>query len=281
MGELLNAIVLAIVEGLTEFLPVSSSGHMILTNKLLGYSPDNQQIITFEIVIQLAAILAIALVYRTRIAGLLGLSRKIEPVQGFSIAKAMGRKLNLAHIALGIMPALLLAYLLRDIIKGEGFNQLPVLLSLVVGGLYMWAAEWLADSRKIRMTAETVDDITYKQAFQIGLLQCLSLWPGFSRSGSTIAGGMLVGTSYRAAADFSFIMAIPIMAAATGFELLENFAYIRGSNLPFFIIGFIVSFVVAWLVVVLFLKHIQKVKLKHFAFYRFFVAALFWFFIMR
>jgi len=281
MGDMINAIILAIVEGLTEFLPVSSSGHMILTNKLLGYLPDNQQIITFEIVIQLAAILAIALVYRSRIASLLGLSRKTEPIAGFSLATAMKPRLNVVHIALGIIPALLLAYILRDIIKGEGFNQLPVLLSLVVGGIYMWVAEWLVETKRIRTVSPTLDDITYKQAFQIGLLQCLSLWPGYSRSGSTIAGGMLVGTSYRAAADFSFLMAIPIMAAATGYELLENYRYIQGDNLWFFLIGFVVSFVVAWLVIVLFLKHIQAVKLKYFAYYRFLLAALFWFFILR
>jgi len=281
MGDMINAIILAIVEGLTEFLPVSSSGHMILTNKLLGYLPDNQQIITFEIVIQLAAILAIALVYRSRIASLLGLSRKTEPIAGFSLDTAMKPRLNVVHIALGIIPALLLAYLLRDIIKGEGFNQLPVLLSLVVGGIYMWVAEWLVETKRIRTVSPTLDDITYKQAFQIGLLQCLSLWPGYSRSGSTIAGGMLVGTSYRAAADFSFLMAIPIMAAATGYELLENYRYIQGGNLWFFLVGFLVSFVVAWLVIVLFLKHIQKVKLKYFAYYRFLLAALFWFFILR
>ncbi|MCQ6558585.1 undecaprenyl-diphosphate phosphatase [Paenibacillus mendelii] len=283
MGDIINAIILAIVEGLTEFLPVSSSGHMILTNKLLGYLPDNQQIITFEIIIQLAAIMAIALVYREKIASILGVSRKTEVIKlkDFSSKDGSRRKMNLIHIALGIVPALLLAFLLRDVIKGEGFNQTPVLISLVVGGLYMWAAEWLVETKRIRTVSDTLDDITYKQAFLIGLLQCLSLWPGYSRSGSTIAGGMLVGTSYRAAADFSFIMAIPIMAAATGYELLENYKYIQGDNLMFFIIGFIVSFVVAWLVIVVFLKYIQQIKLKYFAFYRFVLAALFWVFVMQ
>jgi len=283
MGDIINAIILAIVEGLTEFLPVSSSGHMILTNKLLGYLPDNQQIITFEIIIQLAAIMAIALVYRRKIARILGISRQTEviTIKDFSSKGDPRRRMNLIHIALGIVPALLLAFLLRDVIKGEGFNQTPVLISLVVGGLYMWVSEWLVETKRIRTVSDTLDDITYKQAFLIGLLQCLSLWPGYSRSGSTIAGGMLVGTSYRAAADFSFIMAIPIMAAATGYELLENYKYIQGDNLMFFIVGFIVSFVVAWLVIVIFLKYIQQIKLKYFAFYRFVLAALFWVFVMQ
>ncbi|BBH21514.1 undecaprenyl-diphosphatase 2 [Paenibacillus baekrokdamisoli] len=282
MGDLINAVILGIVEGLTEFLPVSSSGHMILTNKLIGVLPDDQKMITFEIIIQLAAILAIALVYRARIASLFGLSRQTETVGTLSpLGKRSRRKLNLIHVALGIVPALLLAFFLRDIIKGEGFNQTPVLISLVVGGIYMIVAERLVKSGRIRTVSESMDDITYKQALSIGLLQCLSLWPGFSRSGSTIAGGMLVGTSYKAAADFSFLMAIPIMMAASGYELLDNYKYIKGDNLMFFIVGFLVSFVVAWIVIVLFLKYIQKVKLSYFAVYRFILAALFWIFVMR
>ncbi|TYP71196.1 undecaprenyl-diphosphate phosphatase [Paenibacillus methanolicus] len=281
MGELINAVILAFVEGLTEFLPVSSSGHMILTNKLLGYTPDDQRIITFEIIIQLAAILAMAIVYRTRIANLLGLSRRTEVIGKLSAAgRRSSRRLNLIHIALGIVPPLLLAFLLRDIIKGDGFNQLPVLFALVAGGVYMWAAEWLVERGKIATVSETLDDLSYRQAFLIGLLQCLSLWPGYSRSGSTIAGGMLVGASYRAAADFSFIMAIPIMAAATGYELLENYKYIQGDNLTFFLVGFVASFLVAWLVIVIFLRYIQRIKLRHFAIYRFLLAALFWIFVM-
>ncbi|QYR20420.1 undecaprenyl-diphosphate phosphatase [Paenibacillus sp. sptzw28] len=281
MGDIINAVILGIIEGLTEFLPVSSTGHMILMNKLLSIPADDQMIKTFEIVIQLGAILAIALIYRQRIANLFGLSNRTESLGKISASRAARKKLNLIHVALGIVPAMGLAFVLRDIIKGEGFNQTPVLVSLVVGGIYMIAAEWLSRSGRIRVVSETIDDISYKQAFMIGLLQCLSLWPGYSRSGSTIAGGMLVGTSYKAAADFSFLMAIPIMIAASGYELLDNYKYIEGGNLAFFIVGFIVAFVVAWLVIVLFLKHIQKVRLTHFAIYRFILAALFWLFIMR
>ncbi|SFS99609.1 undecaprenyl-diphosphate phosphatase [Paenibacillus sp. BC26] len=280
MGDIIHAIILGIVEGLTEFLPVSSSGHMILTNKLLGIASDDQAIVTFEIVIQLGAILAMAIVYWDRILDLFGLSRKQQSLGTLSSGRRKTSKLNLIHVALGIVPAMLLAFLLKDIIKGEGFNQTPVLISLVVGGIYMIAAERLQKSRRIKVVSETMDDISYKQALGIGLLQCLSLWPGFSRSGSTIAGGMLTGTSYKAAADFSFLMAIPIMVAATGYEMLDNYKFIEGDNLMFFIVGFLVSFVVAWLVIVLFLRFIQKVRLTHFAIYRFVLAALFWLFVM-
>ncbi|QHW30655.1 undecaprenyl-diphosphate phosphatase [Paenibacillus rhizovicinus] len=283
MGDIIHAIILGIVEGLTEFLPVSSSGHMILTNKLLDIASDDQAIVTFEIIIQLAAILAMAIVYRRRIADLFGLSRKPQSLGAIGPGgrSSARKKLNLIHVALGIVPAMLLAYALKDVIKGEGFNQAPVLFSLVVGGIYMIVAEKLSNSGRIRVKAETMDDITYRQAFTIGLLQCLSLWPGFSRSGSTIAGGMLTGTSYKAAADFSFLMAIPIMVVASGYEMLDSYKYITGDNLSFFIVGFLVSFVVAWLVIILFLRFIQKVKLTHFAIYRFILAALFWIFIMR
>ncbi len=278
-----DSIILGIVEGLTEFLPVSSTGHMILTNKLLGYEETPEQLKTFEIVIQFAAILAIALVYRRKILQVLGIGRK-EAVQGLSVDSFPKRRLNLVHVILGIVPPLAIAFLFRDYIKEIGFHTAPVLWALVVGGIYMWITEAFYDSGKIKRTAETMDDITYKQALIIGVLQCVSaIWPGFSRSGSTIAAGMLSGVSYRASADFSFFIAIPIMSAATGYEVLGNLDQFRSGEIDigFLLTGFIVSFFVAWIVVVAFLKVLQKIKLKYFAWYRFALAALFYLFIMR
>lgn len=147
----------------------------------------------------------------------------------------------------------------------------------------MWITEMLYDSGKIKKTSETMDDITYKQALIIGVLQCISaVWPGISRSGSTIAGGMLSGVSYRASADFSFFIAIPIMTAATGYEVISNLEQFRSGQMDvgFLLTGFIVSFVVAWNVVVAFLKVLQKIKLKYFAWYRFALAGLFYLFVM-
>jgi undecaprenyl-diphosphatase len=279
-----DSIILGIVEGLTEFLPVSSTGHMILTNKLLGYGDEiPDQLKTFEIVIQFAAILAIAIVYRDKIFQVLGLGRK-ESVKGVSVDSLPTRRLNMIHVLLGIVPPMAAAFLFRDYIKGDGFNYVPVLWALVVGGIYMWISELLYDSGKIKRTAETMDDISYKQALFIGIIQCVSaLWPGFSRSGSTIAGGMLTGLSYRASADFSFFIAIPIMTAATGYELLTNIDQFRSGaiDVGFLLTGFIVSFVVAWIVVVAFLKVLQKVKLRYFAWYRLALAAIFYLFILR
>jgi undecaprenyl-diphosphatase len=277
-----DSIILGIVEGLTEFLPVSSTGHMILTNKLLGYEEIPEELKTFEIVIQFAAILAIALVYRQKIVQVLGFGKK-ESVKGLSVDKFPKRSLNLIHVLLGIVPPLAVAFLFRDFIKEIGFHTAPVLWALVAGGIYMWVTEIFYDSGKIKRTSETMDDITYKQALIIGILQCMSaVWPGFSRSGSTIAAGMLGGVSYRASADFSFFIAIPIMSAATGYEVLSNLDNFRSGSidLGFLFTGFIVSFVVAWIVVVVFLRILQKIKLKYFAWYRFALAALFYLFIM-
>jgi undecaprenyl-diphosphatase len=233
-------------------------------------------------VIQFAAILAIAIVYWRKILQVLGFKTAVS-AKGLSVDALPRRRLNLIHVLLGIVPPLAVAFLFRHPIKELGFSTAPVLWALVVGGIYMWIAEALYDSGKIRRTSETLDDITYKQALIVGLIQCVSVWPGFSRSGSTIAGGMLAGLSYRASADFSFFIAIPIMTAATGYELLDNLDQFRSGSIDvgFLVTGFIVSFVVAWIVVVSFLKVLQKVKLKYFAWYRFVLAALFYWFIVR
>ncbi|KGE18491.1 undecaprenyl-diphosphate phosphatase [Paenibacillus wynnii] len=274
--DTITAIILAIVEGITEFIPVSSTGHMILTANLLGFAEQEPIMKTFEIVIQLGAILAIALVYRQRVLSLFGLGRSPSE-RGGVMPRA---RLNLLHIFLGIAPALGVAFFARDFIKGL-FGATTVLWALVAGGILMIVAEWV-NKRKIRITAHELDDLSYGQALAIGLYQIISvLWPGFSRSGSTISGGMLSGVSYRASADFSFLIAIPIMCAASGYELLDSYTYFTSETIGYFVIGFLISFVVAYLVVIVFMKLIQKIRLTHFAIYRFILAAVFWLFIMR
>ncbi|UNK21368.1 undecaprenyl-diphosphate phosphatase [Paenibacillus sp. N3/727] len=274
--DFIASIILGIVEGLTEFIPVSSTGHMILTAKVMGYDDQTPIMKTFEIVIQLGAILAIAIVYWSRITNLLGWSHS-EPLFKQGVPK---KRLNLMHVILGIAPALTVAFFAKDFIKGL-FSAQTVLYALVAGGIFMMFAEWY-NKTKSRITAHDMDDLTYKQALLIGLYQIISvLWPGFSRSGSTISGGMLSGVSYKAAADFSFLIAIPIMCAAAGYELLESYRYFTTDVLGLFITGFIVSFVVAYFVVLAFMKLIQKIRLTHFAIYRFVLAAVFWLFIMQ
>ncbi|WP_042201778.1 undecaprenyl-diphosphate phosphatase [Paenibacillus camerounensis] len=274
--DTITAIILAIVEGITEFIPVSSTGHMILTTKLLGFDEQNSIMKTYEIVIQLGAILAIALVYRKRVLDLLGIGRRGRGRGGVMPAP----RLNLIHIILGIAPALAVAFFARDFIKGL-FGATTVLWALVAGGILMIAAEWW-NKHKSRVTAHELDDLSYGQALAIGLYQIISvLWPGFSRSGSTISGGMLSGVSYKASADFSFLIAIPIMCAASGYELLDSYKYFTKDTIMDFAIGFVIAFVVAYFVVVLFMKLIQKIRPTHFAIYRFILAAVFWLFIMR
>jgi undecaprenyl-diphosphatase len=258
------AIIIGIVEGLTEFLPVSSTGHMILTQKLLNISESDQMMTTFTIVIQLGAILAVVLIYWKRILSLFGLMKPTARAQG-------GPKLNLLHIIIGISPAMLLAFFLDDFISAHLFSSETVLIGLVIGGILLVVAE----KQKERPTADTLDQITYRQALYIGLWQIVSLWPGFSRSGSTIAGGMLTGVSRAASADFTFIMAIPIMFAATGYSLLKSYKDFTASDVDFFIVGFVVSFIVALLAVFSFIKFVQKMKLTYFAYYRFALAIIF------
>lgn len=266
------AVIIGIVEGLTEFLPVSSTGHMILTGTLLGVPESDERLKSFEIVIQLGAIIAVIIVYWQRILRLFGLGLGRERPR----PKA-GRGMNLLHILFAIVPAMTVAFLLSDFIKSHLFSPQTVLIGLVLGGILLIIGE----RQQPAVTASDVDDLTYKQAFMIGLWQIVALWPGFSRSGSTIAGAMLGGASRSAAADFTFIIAIPVMVAATGYEILKSAGSFSSEDIGFFAIGFIVSFVVALLAVVTFIKFVQKFSLTYFAYYRFLLAILFWFFLLR
>lgn len=259
MFDLWIAFVIGIIEGLTEFLPVSSTGHMILAGHLLGFEGEKAE--TFEIVIQLGAILAVAIIYWRRVLRLFGFKDEA--------AKAKPRRINLVHIAIAIVPALGLAFILRDQIKLL-FSPETVVIGLIIGGIFMIIAE----KQQPKVTATDMDELTYRQVFFIGIAQCLSLWPGFSRSGATIAGGMLSGASRAAAADFTFLIAIPVMCAATGYELLKSFDQFTSSDIGFFATGFIVSFVVALLAVVTFIKLVGRLKLTYFAYYRFVLAAI-------
>lgn len=256
-----TAVIIGIVEGLTEFLPVSSTGHMVLVGHLLDFRGDVAE--TFEISIQLGAIMAVLVLYWNRVLRIAGLRR---PKGG---EKRDG--VNLLHIFVAIAPALALGYLLDDAI-GRLFRPETVLVGLVLGGVFMMVAEkW-----KAPVTAETMEKITYRQAFWIGIAQLLSLWPGFSRSGSTIAGGMLAGASRGAAADFTFVIAIPVMAAATGYSIVSRFHMLERDMFGFFAIGFIVSFAVALLAVATFIRWVSNIKLTYFSYYRFVLALVYW-----
>lgn len=265
----LKAIILGMVEGLTEFAPVSSTGHMIIvddmwlqTQEFLGKYPAN----TFKVVIQLGSILAVVVVFFERFLDLLGLKKK-----SYKLGETPKGHLNLGHVIVGLLPAGIFGVLLEDIIDEYLFSTETVLVGLVLGALWMIFADKFS---KGRTKVNSVDQITYKQAFLIGLIQCLSLWPGFSRSGATISGGVFLGLSHRAAADFTFIMAVPIMAGASFLSLLKNWEYFSMDYLAFFIVGFISAFVFALISIRYFLKLIDRIKLVPFAVYRIVLAAI-------
>jgi undecaprenyl-diphosphatase len=266
--ELLKALILGFVEGMTEFAPVSSTGHMIIvddmwlkTEEFLGKYPAN----TFKIVVQLGSILAVVVVMWKRMLNLVGLYK----IDGQS--KSVKGHFNLIHVIVGMLPAVVLGFAFKDFIDDHLFKVEHVIYALVAGAILMIAADKLAPKRP---KVDSLDKISYGLAFKVGLVQCLSLWPGFSRSGATISGGVLFGMSHRVAADFTFIMAVPIMAGASLVSVLKNLDTLSMDYLGFYVVGFISSFIFALLSIKFFLALISKVKLMPFAIYRLVLAAV-------
>lgn len=262
MHSLLVAAILGVVEGLTEFLPVSSTGHMIIVGHLLGFEGDTAK--TFEVVIQLGSILAVVVMFWRRLFGLIGIHFGKAPHEG----TGKGR-LTLGHILLGMIPAVVLGLIFHDTIKSL-FNPNNVMYALVVGGVLLIAAECLKPKEP---RAPGLDDMTYRQAFMIGCFQCLALWPGFSRSGATISGGMLMGVSRYAASEFSFLLAVPMMMGATALDLYKSWSFLNASDIPMFAVGFVTAFIVALVAIKTFLQLIKRISFIPFAIYRFIVAA--------
>ncbi|MFC7370972.1 undecaprenyl-diphosphate phosphatase [Fictibacillus iocasae] len=271
---LIKAIILGLVEGLTEFAPVSSTGHMILVDDMwlqskefLGKYPAN----TFKVVVQLGSILAVVIVFKDTFINMLGLRSLFKKNKTLVDKAEQQQRLKLTQVIVGLLPAGILGVLFEDYIDKHLFTVNTVLIGLVIGAVFMLVAD-LTGPKKPEV--ETVDEISYKQAFLIGLFQCFSLWPGFSRSGSTISGGVILGLSHKAAADFTFIMAVPIMAGASLISLVKNLQYFNPDFLPFFIAGFLSAFIFALISIKFFLKIISKVRLVPFAIYRIILAAV-------
>ncbi|WP_314143715.1 undecaprenyl-diphosphate phosphatase [Buttiauxella noackiae] len=266
LHSLVIAAILGVVEGLTEFLPVSSTGHMIIVGHLLGFEGDTAK--TFEVVIQLGSILAVVVMFWRRLFGLIGIHFGRQLHEGTGTGR-----LSLIHILLGMVPAVVLGLVFHDMIKSL-FNPVNVMYALVVGGVLLIAAELLKPKVP---RAEGVDDITYRQAFAIGCFQCLALWPGFSRSGATISGGMLMGVSRYAASEFSFLLAVPMMMGATVLDVYKSIGFLTMADLPMFAVGFITAFIVALIAIKTFLQIIKRISFIPFAIYRFAVAAVVYF----
>lgn len=246
----LQAIIIAIVEGITEFLPISSTGHMILAGSLINFKGSFANL--FQIVIQLGAILAVVVLYRQRITDSF---KNLAPGKsGFKFW---------ANITIAFIPSAILGFFLSDYIDQYLFNSLTVAIALILGGILLIYVEDRCQKRESKIT---IDEMNSKQAFAIGCFQCLALWPGMSRSSSTIMGGWINGLSSVAAAEFSFFLAIPTMIAASSYSLLKTKLLLSLDEIIALTIGFIVSFIVALVVVEKFINFLQKKPMKIFAF---------------
>ena len=265
--EFIKALILGIVEGLTEFAPVSSTGHMILVDDMWLQSSQflgSHSAFTFKIVIQLGSVFAAAWVFRERYFEMLHIG-KYKHVAHSEGMRSKPRRLNLLHVLIGMIPAGILGVLFDDFIEAHLFSVPTVMIGLFIGALYMIIADKY--STKVKHP-QTVDQINYLQAFVIGISQAVAMWPGFSRSGSTISTGVLMKLNHKSASDFTFIMAVPIMLAASALSLLKNYQYIDLAHVPFYIIGFLAAFIVGLIAIKTFLHLINKVKLVPFAIYR-------------
>lgn len=256
--EIITAVVLGIVEGLTEFLPVSSTGHLIVVGSLLNF--EGARASTFEIFIQLGAILAVVILFWDRFIHLLDFKRR----EGFAGLRGIGL------LAVTSFPALTLAAISYDTIKENLFSPLTVAIGLGVGGIAILIIEKVLK----KSTHSGLDSITWKDALVIGIFQILSLWPGVSRSASTILSGMGSGLDRKTAAEYSFFAAVPALAAAAVYDLYKNIGLLQSSDLLIFGIGFVVAFISAWLAVKFFLKLISSSNLIPFGWYRIILAAV-------
>lgn len=249
MSEIISAALMGLVEGLTEFIPVSSTGHLILLGDLISFERDP----TFKIVIQFGAILSVVFLYWKRFLSL---------IFGAETSGLSGLR-GISLLAIGCAPAMLCGVLFHKTITEVLFYPAPVAIALIVGGLMMLVLE-----KKVEPKVFEVDEIKPRHAFLVGLVQCLALWPGMSRSGSSIIGGLLSGLSKKVSAEFSFILAVPMMTAASAYQLFKTWDKLNFADLPIYLIGIVVSFVTALLAIRFFLSILSRYSFAPFAWYR-------------
>jgi len=248
--DILKTIILGIIEGVTEFLPVSSTGHLILAGDVLVFTGERAKV--FEIFIQLGAILSVVWLYRARLASI---------IRGIGTSKAND---FLIKIFLAFLPSAIVGLLAHSYIKHYLFNPITVAIALVGGGIAIIFIEKAIKKPQVL----DIDTISYKSALGVGLFQVLSLFPGVSRAGATIMGGLILSLERRVAAEFSFFLAIPTMFAAASFDLLKGIKYLEPTDLPIFALGFVTAFVSAILVIKVFLRYIARNNFLPFGYYR-------------
>jgi undecaprenyl-diphosphatase len=252
---LIVALLLGIVEGLTEFLPVSSTGHLIVAGSLLGYTGEQAKV--FEIVIQAGAILAVCWEFRVRL---------------LNVVRGLGRDARanrfVVNLFIAFLPAAVLGLVFSKVIKSMLFAPVPVACAFVVGAFVILWAERQQRTRPETVRIDDVDAMRWKDALKVGCAQAFALVPGTSRSGATIIGGMLFGMSRKAATEFSFFLAIPTLFAACGYEAVKNRHLLSATDLPAFGVGFAAAFVSAFLCVRWLLRYVSHHDFTPFAWYR-------------
>ncbi len=254
MEPMTTSCILGLVEGLTEFLPVSSTGHLVIVSSLLGIGGEKTA--TFEVVIQVGAMLAVVALYWRKFLGLL-VPREDSRLSGMR---------GIGLLLLTTLPGAMLGLLLHSRIKML-FTPASVAAALLAGSFFMFLAESSIARRSIRKEREA-DSITPFQALGVGLFQCLALWPGFSRSASTIAGGMLLGLTRRGAAEYSFLAAVPIIVGAAGYDLLKSLSLFSAADIPVIMAGSLIAFVSAIAAIKTFIRLMGICTLRGFALYR-------------
>jgi undecaprenyl-diphosphatase len=249
---LIKAAIMGVVEGLTEFLPISSTGHLILAGSLLGFHDEKAKV--FDIAIQTGAIFAVILVYWQKI------SQTVRELPTHARARRL-----VANVFIGFLPAVVLGLLFGKVIKAHLFTPVVVASTFIVGGfIILWAERRPASATRV----VDVDEMSGLDALKVGLVQCLAMVPGTSRSGATIIGGMLLGLSRKAATDFSFFLAIPTLVGAGAYSLYKERALLSMADLPLFGVGLVVSFLSAWVCVRWLLRYIASHDFVPFAWYR-------------
>ena len=254
---ILKAIILGIIEGLTEFLPVSSTGHLIIASKYIDFTGEFANV--FNVAIQVGAIFAVILYFRDKI---------FPKANNIRHTRSVFRLW--AKVIVGFIPAAILGFLFDDYIDAHFFNPTTVSVALIVGAVLLLVAE--AKLKRVRV--RTTDELTFGQSFVVGVAQCMALIPGMSRSASTIIGGLFLGLSREVAAEFSFFLAIPTLMGAAAYKLMKaGFAY-TPYEWMIILVGTVVSFIVALFVIALFMSYIKRRKLAPFAYYRILLGIL-------
>ncbi len=252
---LIKATIMGIVEGLTEFLPISSTGHLILAGSLLGFDDDKAKV--FDIAIQTGAIFAVILVYWPKLYATALALPSSKAAQRFAV-----------NVLIAFMPAVILGLAFGQAIKAHLFTPLVVASTFIIGGFVILWAEWRQEKNPKLARIHEVEAMTPMDALKVGLAQCLAMIPGTSRSGATIIGGMLFGLSRKAATDFSFYLAIPTLIGAGVYSLYKERALLSWSDLPLFGVGLVMSFISAWLCIRWLLRFIATHSFAGFAYYR-------------